>query len=211
MLAFQAYPPPFPREGVTKLLDNARVVAWHVQWAKARPTPMHEHTLDLVGIVLEGGHAKVTLPDGTVRVGQPSERGNVVFQPRGVIHVEESLVAAGRTIGIELKDVPSPVRARAAGAVEAFPREGARLVLENDRVALWDYQWVASRPVALHAHSRDTVVVPIDAGDVTVEFQSGEVRVTRLVPGEVLFFSQAEPHREAATAGSPRAIVVELK
>jgi hypothetical protein len=211
LLALQAYPPPFPREGVTKLLENARVVVWRTDWVKGRPTAMHEHMKDLVGVVLEGGHVRVTLPDGTVVPGQPTEKGRATFQARGVIHREESVADGGRNIAIELASEPAPARARDTSATEAFPRDGARMVLENDRVAVWDYQWLSTRPVGLHVHNRDTVLVPIDSGEVRVTFRSGEVRVTRFVPGEVLFYSQAEPHSEVAITGSPRAIVVELK
>jgi hypothetical protein len=211
VLAVQSYPPPFPREGVTKLLENPRVTVWRVDWTKNRPTAMHEHQKDLVGVVLEGGHVRVTLPDGTVVPGQPTGKGMASFQRRGVIHREESVADGGRNIAVELSNDPPPARAPDTSAPEAFPREGARLVVENERVAVWEYEWLASRPVGLHVHNRDTVLVPLDAGEVRVTFRSGETRVTRLVPGDALFYSQAEPHSEVAVTGAPRAIVVELK
>jgi hypothetical protein len=78
-------------------------------------------------------------------------------------------------------------------------------------VALWDYTWQPDRPVALHIHNRETVLVPVTPGEIRVEFQNGETRISRLVPGEAMFFSGAAAHREQAIVGSPRAIVVELK
>ena len=102
-MAFQAYPPAFPREGSTKVFENERVIVWDHRWMKGRPTPMHKHVLDLVGVVLEPGQAKLTLPDGSSQVGQPSRIGQVAFQPTGVIHIEESLAETSRVIGIELK------------------------------------------------------------------------------------------------------------
>jgi quercetin dioxygenase-like cupin family protein len=172
---------------------------------------MHEHRLDLVGIAVEGGQVRVTLPDGAAQTGQPTRPGDVVFLRRGVIHVEESVADGGVSVAIELRDAPASARPADTSAPEAFPREGARLVLENDRAAIWDYQWVPGRAVARHVHTRDTVLVPIVAGEVRVQFRSGETRLSRLVPGEALFFSEAEAHREEASAGSPRAILVELK
>jgi hypothetical protein len=211
VFALQAYPPPFPRDGVTKVLENERVVAWQVQWSKGRPTAMHEHVLDLVGVVLEPGQVKVTFPDGSVNQGTLSQPAAASFMPRGMIHQEESVVDGGRTIAIELKAFSPPAPARNTTAAEAFPRDGARQLIDNNRVVVWDYQWVPGRPVSLHVHNRDTLLVPVENGEVTVRFRNGETRISRLVRGEVLFFSGADAHSEEATAGSPRAIVVELK
>src|SRR4051794_22831567 len=105
LLAAQNYPPPFPREGVTKLFENDRVVVWAGTFVKNRPTPMHEHTMDLVGVFLSDGKVNTTLLDGTTREGKPFGNGSVVFGPKGVIHVEESLVDGTRARGIELKNV----------------------------------------------------------------------------------------------------------
>jgi hypothetical protein len=211
LLAAQAYPPPFPREGVTKLVENDRIAAWHVQWIKGRPTPMHEHVLDLVGVALEAGQVRQTFPDRSVKPGTRSEVGAATFLPKGMIHQEESEVDTGRSIALELKNVTPPAKPRNTTAAEAFPREGARLLIENDRVIVWDYQWQPGRPVALHVHNRDTVLVPVEPGEVTVRFRSGETRISRLVRGEVLYFSGADAHSEEASVGSPRAIVVEIK
>jgi hypothetical protein len=211
VFALQAYPPPFPRDGVTKVLENERVVAWQVQWSKGRPTAMHEHVLDLVGVVLEPGQVKATFPDGSVNPGTLSQPAAASFMPSGMIHQEESVVDGGRTIAIELKAFSPSARARNTTVAEAFPRDGARQLIDNNRVVVWDYQWVPGRPVGLHIHNRDTLLVPVENGDVTVRFRNGETRITRLVRGEVLFFSGADAHSEEATAGLPRAIVVELK
>ena len=211
LVALQTYPPPFPREGVTKVLENARVVAWRVDWIKGRPTAMHEHKLDLVGIVLESGQTRISLPNGTVTIGPPSVRGAATFQARGVTHVEEAMLDTGRNIAVELKDEPAPPRTPNTSAPEGFPREGARVIVENARVAVWDYTYLPGRTVPLHIHNRDAVVVPIDAGEIRVQFRNGETRTTKLVPGEVLFFSGADAHSEEASVGSPRVIAIELK
>jgi quercetin dioxygenase-like cupin family protein len=211
LLTTQTYPPPFPREGVTKVLENARVVAWRVDWTRGRPTAMHEHKLDLVGVVLESGQTKITVPNGTVTTGPQTVRGAATFQARGVTHIEEALIDKARNLTVELKDEPIAARAHNASAPEGFPREGARLVFENARVAVWDYTYVPGRVVPLHIHNRDAVVVPVDPGEVRVQFRNGETRITRLVPGEALFFSGADAHSEEATVGSPRVIAIELK
>jgi quercetin dioxygenase-like cupin family protein len=210
VLAIQTFPPPFPREGTTKLFENERVVAWRLDWIGGTPTPMHEHAMDLVAVVLAGGRTRLTSRDGTVQT-RDLGAGDALFQPRGVIHIEELVANEAQSIAIELKDGPARVSAPNTSAPEGFPRDGARLVLDNARVALWDYTWLTDRPVGLHIHNRDTVLVPVTAGEIRVQFRNGETRISRLVPGEVMFFSGAEAHSEQAIAGSPRAIVVELK
>jgi hypothetical protein len=211
LAASQSYPPPFPREGVTKVLENARVVAWRVDWIRNKPTMMHEHKLDLVGVVLESGQTKITVPSGTVTTNPPTVRGAASFQTRGVIHIEEALLDKARNMTVELKDEQVPARPPNTSAPEGFPREGAKLVLENARVAVWDYTYVAGRVVPLHIHNRDAVVVPVDPGEIRVQFRNGETRTTKLVPGEALFFSGADAHSEEVTVGTPRVIAIELK
>ena len=55
MVAFQAaeLPPPFPRPGTTKLLENDAVAVWNVSWLKQK-FPLHTHRYDLVGDCLRG-------------------------------------------------------------------------------------------------------------------------------------------------------------
>jgi hypothetical protein len=141
----------------------------------------------------------------------PNVRGAATFQARGVIHSEEAMLDKARNLAVELKDEKVPARTPNTSAPEGFPREGAKLVVENDRVAAWDYTYVPGRIVPLHIHNRDTVVVPIDPGELRVQFRNGETRVTKLVPGEALFFSGADAHTEEVAVGTPRVIAIELK
>jgi quercetin dioxygenase-like cupin family protein len=210
--AAQTYPPPFPREGVTKALDNDRVVVWDATFPKALPTTMHEHRRDLIGIFLTAGQVRTTLPDGTVREGKPFGHGAAVFQPRGVIHIEESLVEGTRAVGIELKEQPNAANdAQTSTLMEAFAREGATLRLENDRVAIWDYTWVPGRSVRPHDHDRDVVIVPLEDGRVRYRGTDGQTRVERLTVAKTIYQPRGESHQEQADTGTPRAIIVILK
>ena len=78
-------------------------------------------------------------------------------------HVEEALLDNARNLTVELKDEKVPARTPNTSAPEGFPREGARLVVENDRVAVGLHAFRPSR--ALHIHNRDAVVVPVDPGE----------------------------------------------
>src|SRR5665811_576067 len=80
------YPPPFPRDGISKVFENDRIVVWQgILGVKGEPTRMHHHQWDLVGVFLDDGHVRNELPDGTVRDSKPFSRGSVVFQPKGVV------------------------------------------------------------------------------------------------------------------------------
>src|SRR5678816_4296744 len=52
-------PPPFPRPGTTKLLENDAVAVWDVSWLKQK-YPLHTHRYDLVGISYQEGDRIIT-------------------------------------------------------------------------------------------------------------------------------------------------------
>jgi len=45
--------------------NRIRVTAWDVTPEKGKPSPMHQHRYDLVGVDLSDTTAKVVNPDGT--------------------------------------------------------------------------------------------------------------------------------------------------
>ena len=54
----------FPRPGVKKLLENARVIVWDYTWTTGVATPMHFHDKDVVVFYLEDGDLQSTTPKG---------------------------------------------------------------------------------------------------------------------------------------------------
>jgi quercetin dioxygenase-like cupin family protein len=109
MVAFAAehsshhYPPPFPRQGAVKVLENERVVVWDVTWPKGVRGPLHEHYRDAVLVTLTGGTIrKFPLHDkSSVVTYKP---GTVIFAPKGTIHSEEGISDVPRhAIVIQLK------------------------------------------------------------------------------------------------------------
>ncbi len=211
-LAFQSYPSPFPRDGATKVLENESVVVWDVTWAKGKPTPMHEHVVDIVGVTLVPGTVRVTLPDGSTRENQRDTPGAVSAGGKGLIHMEEGTSdVPRRAILIELKEArKDPIRAP-DGVVPAWPREGASKVLENDRVVVWDYRFEAGRAIPLHFHDKDTVVVELEPGVTRSVPQDGSPEQSTWEGMRARFAPRGRFHREEVVSGSPRAIVVEIK
>ena len=104
--AVQDLPKPFPRDGATQSFDNARATAWDVTWPKNKPTQMHRHVYDLVGIELSDATFAVTSQNGSPRTTSTT-RGRVLFLNKNTVHMEEGLSDIPRhAILIDLKDNP---------------------------------------------------------------------------------------------------------
>jgi hypothetical protein len=162
MLAFcavgqsQSYPPPYPREGTTGLIDNDRVQVWDVSWPKATPALMHRHLYDMTGLYYWPGGRVITALDGAKR-NVTTVAGRIQWQLKGITHVEEGTSDDPlRAVMIELKgDGPSGTRVKQP-TVPAFTAATMPL-LDNERVTVWDYPGTPA-PVR-HLHPMDTVVV----------------------------------------------------
>ncbi len=212
--AQSTYPPPYPREGITKIFENDRVLIWSgVAGIKSRPTEMHRHVFDVAGVFLDdGGFQKNTVPDGSITQSTaPTHRGDAVFRRKGATHIEEWLQDGIRVVAVELKDVTPAPRLKAAGLPPSFPREGASLRQDSDRVTMWEYQWLPGRQVALHSQNRDAVVIPLESGRVRFTPQKGEVKEILLTFGGAAFINRGDSFAEEAAEGAPKAIVIELK
>jgi len=96
------YPDAFPREGIKKILDNARVTVWDYTWTAGKATPMHFHAKDVVTIYVSNGEIRSTPLKGeaTVNVVTP---GLTRFNARNRTHTEELIKGMGRAIIVELK------------------------------------------------------------------------------------------------------------
>jgi hypothetical protein len=60
-------PPPYPRPGTTKILDNDVVAVWVVGWLKQK-YPLHTHRYDLVGMSYAEGDRIITQGDAPGRL-----------------------------------------------------------------------------------------------------------------------------------------------
>jgi quercetin dioxygenase-like cupin family protein len=209
--ALQTYPTPFPREGATKVLENDRVAVWMIQWTKGRPTPVHEHRLDVVAVAVDPTETRATAPDGSSTPVRSWRPGDVFFQPAGVIHREESLGDGGRLVAIELKPGRGPGTRVPSDLPRAFPRDDAKLVQENAQLAVWDVRWTLGRAVPAHTHDRDVVSVTIEPGVLKFTAPDGQERVAPQDVGAVVYVPRGNSHREESVDRSPRAIIIELK
>jgi hypothetical protein len=128
----QSYPPPFPRPGVTKLLENSRVVVWNIAWPKGQPTALHRHVYDLVGTYYTSGDRVITEVDGSKR-NVTNKPGEITFRQKGLTHIEEGISDRPlRAVFIELKeDGPSGVAVPESDVAASFHDIGGRQLLDN--------------------------------------------------------------------------------
>jgi len=63
----QTYPPPYPRPGTTKVMENDLVIVWDVSWLK-QAYPTHRHVYDYAGIYYTDGDRIIVSERTAVRV-----------------------------------------------------------------------------------------------------------------------------------------------
>ncbi len=207
------YPHAYPREGVTKRFENERVIIWEVVWLDGVAQPYHRHRYDMTGVFLRWGPLRVTRPDGTFTLSEtPFEVPSTFLLRKGVTHKEEGTGQPERhSIMIDLKDYTPPPREARTDVRPAFPRDGATLVLDEDRVAVWDVQLTAGDEVPLHAHNADTVAVFLAGGTVRSIDEDGTASDAAYAHKDVRFWPAGRVHREVVVDGAPRAYLFELK
>ncbi len=151
-------PPPFPRPGTIKLLENDVVVVWNVSWLKQQ-YPLHTHQYDLVGVSYAEGDRIITQGSGTGRLVKTKAW---VFQTNraGVTHVEEGASDPPmRAILIELKNAGP--RGVAAETTDGLRQVAGAPAFENNRAVAWALAPGSSVPT--HRHVGDAVELTFDA------------------------------------------------
>ena len=158
--AQQPLPPPFPRPGVVKMLENARVVVWNISWPKGQPTAMHRHVYDLVGSYYTSGDRIITEVDGTKRT-VTNKAGEITFRQKGLTHIEEGTSDPPlRAVFIELKvDAGAAAATQPIDGAPLFRDIGARQLMDNPRVSVWSYDRGTAASGPRHRHDRDAVTV----------------------------------------------------
>ena len=87
LLQVQTLPPPYPRDGTTKLLENDRVIVWDVSWLQ-QAYPVHRHVYDYTGVYYTNGD-RIIVSDRGARSRTTSVAWDTFFYRRGVTHSEE--------------------------------------------------------------------------------------------------------------------------
>jgi hypothetical protein len=209
------YPHAYPRKGATKIFENNRVQVWEVNWLKNIPQPIHRHLYDMAGVYLRYGFINVTTPEGKVNPSGKFEVPRPYFQLAGITHKEEAVGGPDDperlAIMIDLKE-PAATGAKANSVPNpAFPREGAKDVLDNPRVREWDYTWEAKKATGPHVFERDAVEVIVTGGTLKRKTSDGKEQTVTLNPKDARFIPQGTIESDELVSGTPRTITFELK
>jgi len=188
ILALFLAPPalPGPLQEATPLIDNNRVTVREVNSAagKAAPTDGRNHDRVVIDLV----------------------KTTAFFVPKGGVYG-----MSGHAILIDLKDVSIPPVPNQTPYPLAFPREGVKKILENNRVIIWDYTWTPGKPTAMHFHDKDVVVVYLADGQLKSTTPDGKSDVNTISFGLTRFNAPNRSHSEELVKGSGRAIITEFK
>ena len=188
----QTYPPPYPRAGTTKIMENDRVVVWDVSWLK-QAYPVHRHVYDYAGVYYTSGDRIIVSEQGR-RSPTTSVAWDTFVLPRGITHSEEGASDEPlRGVFLEFKE-PQPL-----GTVDArtnppaFPGMTGKQLRDGDRVTIWELPPPPGAP-APHLHARDAVIVA---------FTKSKPHVTFVKRGTV--------HDDEQTSGADRVFAFEVK
>jgi hypothetical protein len=211
-VAAQSYPPAFPRPNAIRLFETDRIAVWNVVWPKGQPSPMHRHVFDQVGTYYATGGRRIITPDGAAREST-TQLGSLSTTRKGTTHIEEGISAPPlRAVFIELKlETASGAPDLAGTTPPAFPREGANNLLDDERVAVWDYTWRPGVPRAVQQFGRDTVLVWLGPGTVRISPESGTATFVEAVAGRTRYIRRGTIESWQVMRGAPRAMIFELK
>lgn len=177
------------QENTTKILENERVALWKTGADARQSSPSHR--LQLPAIL-------ISLVDGAVRFTNAADTPTI----RSV---------GGPAVLIELKDFRIAPLELPRGVAQAFPRQAAKQILDNDRVLVWDFTWAKGMKTDVHFHGKDVVVVYLGSGTVRSIPLTGEPTAVPRSSGEVVFLRRGRTHVEQCIDGPRRDIIVELK
>jgi len=203
-------PPPFPRTNATRLLENDRINVWDIVWPQGQPTALHRHIYDQVGTYYVRGGRIIRTPDGEARTNI-TEVGSLSTTRKGTTHIEEGNTDPPlRAVFIELKkDGPSGSPPADVGAAP-FPRDGAKRLLDDNRVIAWDYTWPPGPQGLQFRAARETVIVWLGDGSLRVT-TGGASSVVPVKSGTMRHIDRGSMETLAMTNGSPRVLFFELK
>jgi hypothetical protein len=187
------------------VIDNERVTVRDVVLQPGMPGPAIQHAGDYVILYFEGG--RIRAADGKTAT-HPS--GSASFGHGGTTS-DTATNGPAHEVVVELKDAPSKTVPNTTGLPPAFPREGSKKVLENEKVRVWNYAWQMGKPTPMHFHNTEVVVVYRGDGDVASTTPDGKTTTNHRNPGDIVFNVANRSHSEELVKGQQSGIMLELK
>jgi hypothetical protein len=199
------------QQAPTQLIDNERVTVWDAKWSKGTATAAGPNKYDQVAVELSDSTMRITAADGKSQTSL-LKFGQVSFIEKGTVRKEEGSSDLPRhAILIDIKEPAVTPLENKSGFPNAMPREGAKKVVENARVIVWDYSWTMGKPTPMHFHDKDVVVIYLNNGDLKSTTPDGASVINSYIVGQAKFNARNRTHSEELVKGSQRAIIVELK
>jgi hypothetical protein len=212
LVAQQQLPPPFPRTNAKQLFENDGIRVWDIVWPQGQPTALHRHIYDQVGTYFIAGGRKITQPDGEIRTNF-TEVGSLSTTKKGTTHIEEGTTEPPlRAVFIELKrDGPSGSPPADIGGPAPFPRSGAKSLLDDDRVSVWDATWQAGSQGFRYRPAAETVIVFLGEGTLRVTPARGAASTVAVKPGTMRHLDRGDTDSIEIASGSVRTIFFQFK
>jgi hypothetical protein len=192
-------------------IDNARVSAWETTLVPGKPLSLGQQNTDSVLLFLEGGKIQTKFADGR-NTTESRNPGDAIYEPKGT---KESIEVTSSNhvpvVIVDLKDGAASGPANTSGLPPAFPRPGARKVLDNARIAVWDYTFKPGVSSAKHFHDKDSLVAFRYQGSIESDTPDGKSAVSDYKPDDIRFLPSGRIHSEKLVKGHESIIVVEFK
>jgi hypothetical protein len=192
-----------------QVIDNPRVTVWDVTLASGESAPPTPMDLDTVTLILEGGTIKTV--KGGASVTAARDFGDAIFTAKGSDAVDTALNGPVHEVVIALKGGAAPSSPSPPGMPNAFPRDGAQKMFENDRAIAWKFSWTPGVAVPMHHHDKDTVMVFRYDGPIRSTNPKGEVSILPFGRGEIRFSPAGTTHTELLAGERQSAADLELK
>jgi hypothetical protein len=189
----------------TPTIDNARVTVRDIHLEPGKPGPVQPHAGDYAILYFDAGRVRGS--DGKT-VTHPA--GDAVWGHGGVTS-DMALDGPLREVVVELKDAPSNTVPNTSGLPNAFPREGGKKILENDRAIVWNYAWTLNKPTNMHFHNTEVLVVYRGDGDIKNVTPDGKITVAHRGTGDIAYNPAGRAHSEELVKGTQSGIMLELK
>jgi hypothetical protein len=170
------------------------------------------------GLLLQAAEPRPLIDNARVRVWEhrvPAgvfEFDTVLVSAAGQVRfLNRGAPAEGDRLAVGIKPAQVTPLANTSGYPLAMQRPGARQLLDNERVTVWDYTWTPNVPTPMHFHDKDVVVMFLGDGDLKSTTAAGEVTVNQYTAGAIRFNARDRVHTEELVRGAQRAIIIELK
>ena len=198
------------------LLDNDQVKVVRALEKSHVVGKFHQHDQDRVMVYLQPGRQHFTYQDGRPPETLDWKAGQVVWSPADGMHSPEALDQDFNIIEILLK---KPGADKTASPVSLHPHldplqvdpQRCKLELENSLVRVLRVKIEPHGSIAMHAHTRNSVVVFLTDQNFRTTDSAGKIAMMEHKAGDVVWGTPIEHSEQNLSADPFEVLLVELK